>query len=102
MFLQSPNHRPASSQAHESAQPLLRARSRSPETVETIFSTEGRDFGLNAPVDKDVDSGSRLRGHTVRFEDSVHVIAPPLRSTQASREAGENRFDDNLWVLTGS
>lgn len=26
--------------------------------------------------------------HSVRFEDTVHVIAPPLRSTYASRETG--------------
>lgn len=99
MFLQSSNSRPPSSQGHHSAQPLLRARSRSPETVETLFSTDDRDFGLNAAVDTDVETNSRLRGHTVRFEDSVQVIAPALRSTQASREAGENHFDDEKLPL---
>lgn len=97
MFLQSSNHRSSAPQDHESARPFLRARSRSPDTVETIFSAEDNDFGPS--TDKDV-TATHPKGHSVRFEDSVQVIAPPLRSTLASRETGVNKVNDYLQALT--
>ena len=40
-------------------------------------------------VDGDVHAGEGKPNHTVRFQEDVQVIAPPLRSTQQSRETGE-------------
>ncbi|SRR6266702_2123369 len=54
------------------------------DSENTLFAVEDED---NTSVLED----SHTRGkadHTVRFQDQVQVIAPPLRSTLESREAG--------------
>ena len=40
-------------------------------------------------LDGEVHVGEGKPNHTVRFQEDVQVIAPPLRSTQQSRETGE-------------
>lgn len=86
MFRQSSNNRANGPPDHESALPLLRSRSRSPDNPDTVITAQDDDFEPNSVLNKDTDS--RRGGLTVRFEDSVQVIAPPLRSTYASRETG--------------
>ena len=67
------------------AQPLLRSRD---DVVNdrTIFAVEDSDDEIEATA---LDSAKSDRtDHSVRFQEEVQVIGPPLRSTLASREAG--------------
>lgn len=62
----------------EYRQPLLNNRD------DVVFDIDGSD---------DEDSTSALEppqasSRSVRFEDEVQILGPPLRSTMASREAG--------------
>ena len=64
------------------------------DSENTLFAVEDED---NTSVLED----SHTRGkadHTVRFQDQVQVIAPPLRSTLESREAGVS----SVFVLVSS
>jgi len=65
----------------EFSQPLL--RSRSPETV---FAVDDDDYESTGIMLKNADN--QTSPHTVRFHDTVQVIAPSLRSTLSSREIG--------------
>lgn len=93
MFRQSSNNKSNPQNDHESAEPLL--GSHSPDRVETVFAVDDDedDYGHDTSsfeangVAKN-DTGDARGGHTVRFEDTVQIIAPPLRSTYASRETG--------------
>ncbi|TFK44705.1 amino acid transporter [Crucibulum laeve] len=77
----------------ESREPLLRS-TESPSNGNTLFSVEDSDDEAdNIPL----RSSKSTRGeHSVRFEESVHVIAPSLRSTQSSREAEYELDSDEL------
>lgn len=66
----------------EFSQPLL--RSRSPETV---FAVDDDNYESTGVMLKNTDDQTRSP-HTVRFHDTVQVIAPSLRSTLSSREIG--------------
>jgi len=66
----------------EFSQPLL--RSRSPETVVAV---DDDDYESTEVMHKNTDNQTRSP-HTVRFHDTVQVIAPSLRSTLSSREIG--------------
>lgn len=88
MFRHPSNWQNASSDP-EFSQPLLRSRSRSPDT-QTVFAVDDND---NDDYDESTgvvtkNNDDRRSAHTVRFEDTVQVIAPPLRSTISSRETG--------------
>ncbi|KAF5355086.1 hypothetical protein D9756_005283 [Leucocoprinus leucothites] len=78
----------------ELAQPLLRSRSRSPENPQTVFAVDDDDYEPTSVVNKNTEN--QRGGHTVRFEDNVQVIAPPLRSTYSSREAEYELDSDDL------
>ena len=51
------------------------------------------DDDFQAPARLPDPSAHKTGGRSVRFEEDVHVIAPPLRSTAASREAGSYTGD---------
>lgn len=89
MFGQSRNRNADSAQG-ESRQPLLGGRD-PPTDERTIFSVDDSDD------DDELLGGGRSAlatpknarpDHSVRFEENVQVIAPSLRSTTSSREAG--------------
>jgi solute carrier family 38 (sodium-coupled neutral amino acid transporter), member 11 len=68
----------------EHAQPLLSStHNRDVATDSTVFSVQ--DFDDET---EETALDSARTDHTVRFQEEVHVIGPPLRSTLASREAG--------------
>jgi hypothetical protein len=52
-----------------------------------LFSVEGDEDEHETSALEDTHKRSKA-DHTVRFEEHVQVIAPPLRSTTESREAG--------------
>lgn len=81
---QSRKDRNASSNS-ESSQPLLSSPQEDERVVFAIDEDEDEhlDPGLSSFVERPE--------HSVRFEDEVQVIGPPLRSTIQSREAGEYR-----------
>lgn len=73
----------------ESAQPLLSSsRDDLVQDDRVLFAIDDEDAddhsGRGSP---DLERPE----HSVRFEDEVHVIGPPLRSTIQSREAGTIR-----------
>lgn len=88
MFAKSTGTRGRRSAAEgESSQPLL-APEADAEGRTTIFAVDSDD-------DNDALEDSALRRapdtrleHTVRFQENVQVIGPPLKSTNSSREAG--------------
>ena len=67
-------------------------RNREPDAHrEPLLGGEEEDTVFAITDDDDDEEDSALtpkQPHTVRFQDTVQVIAPPLRSTYASREAG--------------
>lgn len=71
----------------ESRRPLLggfqedRAEERTVFAVDDSSDDESEGIGALSPKGDRPD-------HTVRFQEDVQVIAPPLRSTTSSREAG--------------
>lgn len=52
-----------------------------------LFSVDGDEDDHETSALEDTHRRSKA-DQTVRFEEEVHVIAPPLRSTTQSREAG--------------
>lgn len=84
----------------EAYQPLL-----DHDDEDVLFSAaeDGSDEEIEIPARLPDPSTSRPSGRSVRFEEDVQVIAPSLRSTTASREAGlymanlVNRAS-SLWV----
>lgn len=54
----------------------------------TVDDDDDDEFHESSALDGE-PSGSRPEHHTVRFQEEVQVIGPPLRSTTQSREAGE-------------
>ncbi|KAJ3570373.1 hypothetical protein NP233_g4458 [Leucocoprinus birnbaumii] len=95
MFRQTSSRQNVASSDNDFAQPLLRSRSHSPESPgQTVFAVDDDDYDTASSVNKSTEN---LRsGHTVRFEDTVQVIAPPLRSTYSSREAEYELDSDDL------
>jgi sodium-coupled neutral amino acid transporter 11 len=67
----------------EHAQPLLGSQ----DVDHTIFSVEDSEDESNEATALDSAKTDRT-DHSVRFQEEVHVIGPPLRSTLASRETG--------------
>lgn len=53
-----------------------------------IFAVNDEDDLEDSSALGDTDSPTHKSGHSVRFQDYVQVIGPPLRSTIQSREAG--------------
>ena len=70
----------------EASQPLLDDE----DDDDVLFTAaEGdSDDDFQVPTRLPDPSTSKTSARSVRFEEDVHVIAPPLRSTTASREAG--------------
>ena len=69
----------------EASQPLLE------DDDDDVLFTAGdgdSDEDFQVPARLPDPSTSKTSGRSVRFEEDVHVIAPALRSTTASREAG--------------
>jgi sodium-coupled neutral amino acid transporter 11 len=81
MFGQSNRHERRTEEANE---PLL-ADSDNLVDDQTIFKLDSDDEDESSALNH---TGDR-RDHTVRFEEHVQVIGPPLRSMLASRETGE-------------
>lgn len=79
----------------EVRQPLLPSRGSREDLTEerTIFSVEDSDDD-ELEQNEAFNSPQRDRPeHSVRFQEDVQVIGPPLRSTMQSREAGESALD---------
>lgn len=76
----------------ESRQPLLGSASEIEGEEHVLFSLDDDDDDEDdsTPRERYVDEQEHTpNGRSVRFEDGVHVIAPPLRSTTQSRETGK-------------
>ena len=72
----------------ESSQPLL-GSDRGVQDDHVLFSLDDEEEErLPSPPPKDNAEPRTPNGRSVRFQESVHVIGPPLRSTIQSREAG--------------
>jgi sodium-coupled neutral amino acid transporter 11 len=59
---------------------------------ENLVASDSTIFAVDDDDDSDGGRGSSPKHgtpHTVRFEENVQIIGPPLRSTVQSREAGE-------------
>lgn len=91
MFRQSSNTKSDAQNDREFVEPLLGNHSQ--EHVETVFAVDDdsddndtASFEVSGVAKNDMADGRG--GHSVRFEDTVQIIAPPLRSTYASRETG--------------
>ncbi|SRR6266404_2674736 len=70
-------------------QPLLHISHEHEDSENTLFAVQ--DDSDDVSETSALEEGSHPRGkadHSVRFQDEVQVIAPPLRSTFQSREAG--------------
>ena len=78
------------SRPDEASQPLL-----DDDDGDVLFSaTDGdSDDDFQVPAGLPDPSTNKPSGRSVRFEEDVHVIAVPLRSTIASREAGSYTTD---------
>jgi sodium-coupled neutral amino acid transporter 11 len=59
----------------------------SPSTESVLFAIDGDEDEQETSALEDTHRRSKA-DQTVRFQDHVQVIAPPLRSTLESREAG--------------
>jgi hypothetical protein len=68
----------------EASQPLL---DNDDDVLLTTADGDGDD-DFQVPARLPDPTTSKTGGRSVRFEEDVHVIAPSLRSTAASREAG--------------
>lgn len=80
----------------EVRQPLLRGSREDLTEEQTIFSVEDSDDD-ELEQNEAFNSPQRDRPeHSVRFQEDVQVIGPPLRSTMQSREAGEFALDYSL------
>ena len=67
-------------------QPLLDEEDRNGHV---LFSVDDDEEGAAEHFDRNEDEESRPnKTRSVRFQEEVRIIAPPLRSTLASREAG--------------
>lgn len=72
--------------SHGASEPLLS------RTQEDLVAEEREIFAVEDSDDEDSALHRDRTPHTVRFEDHVQVIGPPLRSTINSREAGQSLF----------
>lgn len=55
-----------------------------------VFSVEDDEEEANEHAEYEEGEAHDTRTRTVRFQEDVRVIGPPLRSTIASRETGKN------------
>jgi sodium-coupled neutral amino acid transporter 11 len=70
-------------------QPLLQSSHGDEDSENTLFAIEDEDDDDICETSALEDSHPRNKpDHSVRFQDQVQVIAPSLRSTIESREAG--------------
>ena len=76
--------RPLLVSSHEDLPTTLTSAS---STENVLFSVDGDEDEHETSALEDTHRRSKA-DHTVHFEEQVHVIAPPLRSTTESREAG--------------
>lgn len=67
--------------------------------AEVVFSVED-DEDAEGIAELDESPAHEQRSRSVRFEEDVRVIGPPLRSTIASREAGAQTTQMRKDVLT--
>ena len=75
-------------QIRSDEQHLLQSSHGDEDSENTLFAIEDDDDDLHETSALE-DSHSRSKpDHSVRFQDQVQVIAPSLRSTIESREAG--------------
>jgi len=86
----------------EAHQPLLENNDDDDDDDDVLFNTADGDSDddFHIPARLPDPSTSRTGGRSVRFEEDVHVIAPSLKSTMASREAGS--YAANLINCTSS
>ena len=77
----------------EASQPLL---DNDDDDVLFTAADSGSDDDFQVPAQLPDPSTSKTSGRLVRFEEDVHVIAPSLRSTTASREAGS--YTVTSWI----
>jgi hypothetical protein len=85
MFAKSTRRDRNTSAEVEYTEPLLGTQDDTPAD-RTIFSVEDSDDELEGTA---LNTSKSERNDHVRFHEEVQVIGPPLRSTLASREAGE-------------
>jgi sodium-coupled neutral amino acid transporter 11 len=71
----------------ESRQPLLGSSRQDSVDENVIFAIEDDD---DEPTNVHSGPQTERPEHTVRFQEEVQVIGPPLKSTIQSREAGED------------
>ncbi|KAG7098547.1 hypothetical protein E1B28_000482 [Marasmius oreades] len=92
MFSQSSRKGPTRDTDHEYTQPLLS------EAAENVDDNDHVVFSLDSDSDSDEHVGNRRNrdDHSVRFQEDVHIIPPPLRSTVSSREAQFELDSDEL------
>lgn len=94
MLGRSTNKRTTSDHEGAARQPLL---NRSDEDLsaphdDVLFAVDDEDddtFEQETTALDRGDSPPPKSGHSVRFSEDVRIIAPPLRSTTQSREAGK-------------
>jgi len=80
-------------QSDEAYQPLLENDDDDDDDVLFVATDGDSDDGFHVPARLPDPSTSKTGGRSVRFEEDVQVIAPSLKSTMASREAGSYTAD---------
>ncbi|TFY54311.1 hypothetical protein EVG20_g9759 [Dentipellis fragilis] len=80
--------------AGEAAQPLLDDAHEGPSDV--LFSVHDDDAEETSALATAAPAPPPKTEHSVRFQEDVQVIAPPLRSTYASREIEYDMDEDDL------
>lgn len=77
----------------EAGQPLL-AEHESASDDRTLFAVADDEFDIEESALETPEDSRRT--HSVRFDEDVHVIPPPLRSTTQSRETAFDLDNDDL------
>lgn len=75
-------------QISSDGQPLLQSSHEHEDDENTLFAIEDDDEVTESSALEASHPSRNNTDHSVRFQDQVQVIAPPLRSTPESREAG--------------
>lgn len=81
-------------------QPLLQSSHEHEDSENTLFAIEDDDDVPETTALQDPHPPRSKTDHSVRFQDQVQVIAPPLRSTSESREAGKSSVSVLVSSLT--
>lgn len=65
-----------------------------------VFSVDDDEDDADAHGEPGEDEAHEVRSKTVRFQEDVRVLGPPLRSTIVSRETGAYYFLIKINLLT--